>query len=811
MNIHTAKPFFLSLKWKYAFIISMVLLILHGFLTWNIYQKSKINFENHINAEHKKQVSILYGLINQSSNTMEQFIDSITQLEMDKPAPSEQKNFSNIKVFGKITGLLENYWSSWQVIWGFESLSLYIHEMNQLSNWGKKDPDLKQLYLLVIKTESPQQQIHCHQQCILYIAVPVLSQGRFKGVLSVGISVVDSLIAFKEITGADIGILLKDKIPAVTNAKNNRTLVQSFMKSRDKQSVEQNNNCEFLFNNEKYRINFLKMNTAPKDEASFIVIYNINKIYQDLQTRQNNTFFIALISLLITFILLFILLEKTVIRIKYFSKALPFLALTDVSSSFNKYQQAKETLLKQKKATYFSDELDQLFDSSINLSNQLEKLEDDRSLAEEKTMWLATHDPLTNLHNRRYFHAEFEKILDSSTRYKKKAALIYLDLDQFKVINDTQGHSAGDKLLIEVADTLKNLVRKTDLLCRVGGDEFTIITTDTELEGMISLATKINTGFSNIIFKEYKTSYQLGSSIGIAIYPEHGSTVKELLTNADMAMYKAKESGFNLYHIYNPKIHYHQELNKRLDWKKFIERAISEKWLTLYYQPILDLNNNYISHYECLLRIIDNTGKITMPFEFIKYAEELGLIETVDKTVINLAIKKHIELQQGKNRNLKLAINLSGQSINNERIKAEIKCLLTQPEVTAEKIIFEITETSAVTNFGNAQSFISEIQKLGCSIALDDFGTGFSSFYYLKNMSFDYVKIDGSFIKGIETEKEDKIFVKALSDVSRALGKKTIAEFVETENIVHILKDLQIDYAQGYYINKPCRNIKEPE
>jgi len=138
VNNHSAKPFFLSLKWKYALIISMVLLILHGFLTWNTYHKSNINFENYINAEHKKQVSILYGLINQSSNTMEQFIDSITQLEMDKPAPSEQKNFSNIKVFGKITGLLENYWSSWQVIWGFESLSLYIHEMNQLSNWGKK-------------------------------------------------------------------------------------------------------------------------------------------------------------------------------------------------------------------------------------------------------------------------------------------------------------------------------------------------------------------------------------------------------------------------------------------------------------------------------------------------------------------------------------------------------------------------------------------------------------------------------------------------------------------------------------------------
>jgi len=207
MNIHTAKPFFLSLKWKYAFIISMVLLILHGILTWNIYQKSNINFENYINAEYKKQVSILHGLINQSSKTMEQFIDSSTQLELEQPELiSKQKNSLNLQIFRKMTGLLENNWSSWQIIWGFESLSLYIHEIDKLSIWGKKDADLIQLYQFVIKTESPQQQIHCHQHCILYIAVPVLSQGKFKGVLSVGISVVDSLIAFKEITGADIGI-----------------------------------------------------------------------------------------------------------------------------------------------------------------------------------------------------------------------------------------------------------------------------------------------------------------------------------------------------------------------------------------------------------------------------------------------------------------------------------------------------------------------------------------------------------------------------------------------------------------------------
>jgi len=175
--------------------------------------------------------------------------------------------------------------------------------------------------------------------------------------------------------------------------------------------------------------------------------------------------------------------------------------------------------------------------------------------------------------------------------------------------------------------------------------------------------------------------------------------------------------------------------------------------------------------------------------------------------VINLAIEQHLELQERGKEHLKLAINLSGRSINSDIIKTEIKSLLKRTEVCSEKIIFEITETSAVTNFNSAQRFITEIRELGCQVALDDFGTGFSSFYYLKNMSFDYIKIDGAFIQRIDIDKEDKIFVKALSDVARALGKKTIAEFVETQNIIDILKDLHIDYAQGYHISKPLPEI----
>lgn len=430
----------------------------------------------------------------------------------------------------------------------------------------------------------------------------------------------------------------------------------------------------------------------------------------------------------------------------------------------------------------------------------------ERKLAEDQTLWIASHDPLTNLHNRRYFQNEFEKILTLSERYDNKVALFYLDLDQFKIVNDTQGHDSGDKLLIQVANSLSKISRKSDLLCRLGGDEFAIVTPINDMQGVEALAEKINHSMKDIIFQE-NVSYQVGFSVGVALYPEHGQSIHELLTNADLAMYKSKETGFNQYHIYNPKNNYHQEINKKLEWKQLIETAIAENWLTLYYQPILDLQTQTISHYECLLRIVKSDGEMMGPAEFIQYSEKLGLIESIDILVINLAIKQHLALQKNGKEHLKLAINLSGRSINSDKVKDEIKTLLQRPEVCSEKIIFEITETSAVTNFSSAQNFISEIRELGCQVALDDFGTGFSSFYYLKNMSFDYIKIDGAFIKRIDSDKEDKIFVKALSDVARALGKKTIAEFVESEQIVTILKELNIDYAQGYHISKPLPKI----
>jgi diguanylate cyclase (GGDEF)-like protein len=812
------KPFFLSLKWKSVILISVTLFLLHLVFSWFFFNKSNKDFEDQLLVEQNKQITILHGLINRSIDITGQFADSLIlmkSIQENSIVTDLKQNPANI--YNRLSYIMDYYWPKWKIIWGYESVSLYQKENNQVLNWGNFFISMDKLFKYVIKTENIQKVIYCQQQCFLYVAVPVLSQGQLKAVLSVGVPLSDTLINFEKITQADIAIEVKNSISALTHSQHNLPLLTNYLKNSQYKKNKYLVNDAFIFNDIHYRISHIAIEKqAELDQGNtptYYIINNIEKKYQHLISYQNSIVLITLASLLLIFLMLYYLLEQSVLNIKYISDALPLLSLKYFLNSstnenhVNKYQQARKVLSQHKQSNYIFDEIDQLQQNSIDLTRRLEQLESERNLAEEQSMWIATHDPLTNLHNRRYFQSEFEKSLNQAKRYQSKVTLFYLDLDNFKIINDTQGHQAGDKLLIAVADSLTKLIRNTDLICRIGGDEFAIITAISDLVGLISLATKINHNLNQICFDESKTAYSVGSSIGIAVYPEHGLTTHQLLANADLAMYKAKETAFNLFHIYDPAIDYNQELKKKLDWQSFIEKALRNNWLQLYYQPILDLQSNQISHYECLLRIIDDEGEITMPFEFIQYAENLGLIELVDITIINLAINKHKELQKTNQKHLKLAINLSGKSINSEKIKIEIKQLLSLTGVAAEKIIFEITETSAVENFTSAKLFINQIKDLGCHIALDDFGTGFSSFYYLKNMSFDYIKIDGAFIKGIETDKEDRVFVKALSEVAHALGKKTIAEFVETENIVAILKELNINYAQGYHIGKPSPKI----
>jgi diguanylate cyclase (GGDEF)-like protein/PAS domain S-box-containing protein len=433
----------------------------------------------------------------------------------------------------------------------------------------------------------------------------------------------------------------------------------------------------------------------------------------------------------------------------------------------------------------------------------------EKKAAEKRIIWLAEHDPLTDLCNRRKFTEEFEKSLQTAIRYGHENALLFLDLDEFKDINDTSGHKAGDDLLKAVAKTLIKVTRFTDLVARLGGDEFAILLPEIDSKGAQTLAKKILSELAQIDLSYGTVKHKVSSSIGIVHFPLQDASIHELLGFADLAMYKAKSSGKGTFHTFSADDQTQEQLETRVFWKHQIEEALENNSFVLHFQPILEIETNTIRHYEVLIRMRDaNSGEIRMPGQFIQVAEESGLIHNIDHYVLRHAMTKLASLQE-QGIDATFAINLSGAVVDDPVVLPLIKQLIKKHKVNPEKLIFEVTETSAVSNLQQAKKLMEAIKVLGCRFSLDDFGVGFSSFNYMRELPVDIIKIDGIFIKDLDKNEDDQLFVKALVDVAKGLGKKTVAEFVETKEILVLLKKYGVDYAQGYYIGRPENKLLE--
>jgi diguanylate cyclase (GGDEF)-like protein len=426
----------------------------------------------------------------------------------------------------------------------------------------------------------------------------------------------------------------------------------------------------------------------------------------------------------------------------------------------------------------------------------------ERKIAEARNIRMAYYDYLTGLGNRRKFQEEFAQKLASAERYGYQLALFYLDLDRFKEINDSSGHEAGDNFLKMVANALKETIRSTDLLCRIGGDEFTLLLPHADLPGVEHIANKINSVLKAQSFSCNGKTYAASASIGVAVFPMHGVTVNELMANADLAMYQAKELGRGQHHLFSPDYDYRSKVNQTVRWRNILEDAIANDKFVLFYQPILTIKSNNISHFECLIRLQQDDGQMLMPSDFVFRAEELGLISKIDRIVLKKAVMQHLEFNK-LGKKYKLSVNISKRSFDDPAIFDDFAFIFSNPEVDQTRIIFEITDSAAVSNYQSTNVLINQIRALGCVLALNDFGVEYPSLHYLKNAPVDYVKIDGSLIRHLDKNNDDRIFVKALIEMAHAFGKKTVAEFVESEEILTILKGFGIDYAQGYHIGKP--------
>ncbi len=425
---------------------------------------------------------------------------------------------------------------------------------------------------------------------------------------------------------------------------------------------------------------------------------------------------------------------------------------------------------------------------------------------EERIVYLADHDSLTGLFNRHRFQVELERAVEYAHRYGHSGALMFIDLDQFKYINDTLGHQVGDKFLKQTADRLSTGIRKVDILGRLGGDEFGIILPRTGKEEARIIADKILSNLvDGLLGSDSEGETAVTASIGIVMFPEQGDVPDNLLAMADTAMYSAKDKGRNTYRFYDDKDQHIKSMQEKLQWENKIRSALDEDNFVLHFQPIFDLQTRSIIHYEALLRMKDKDG-LTMPSTFLDIAERFGLIRDIDHWVL----KKAIQVQANSikdNNTISLAINISGRHFGDPKVLKWIRTYIADSGADPEKLIFEITETAAVENTEQARYFINELHKLGCKIALDDFGIGFSSFHYLKHMPVDIVKLDGSFVKNLDSDAFDRVFVKTMSDMASGLKIKCIAEFVEREETVEILKELNVEMGQGFHLARPAEKF----
>jgi len=423
--------------------------------------------------------------------------------------------------------------------------------------------------------------------------------------------------------------------------------------------------------------------------------------------------------------------------------------------------------------------------------------------AEAAIEYLAFHDSLTGLVNRSEFERRLERAVSRVQKGKTVNALLYLDLDQFKIVNDTCGHSAGDELLKQLSALLHARIRGRDTLARLGGDEFCVLLENCSLKEAKIIADDLRLLVNEFRFIWGDRFFSIGVSIGVVTIDKPGMSADELLSAADLACYAAKDQGRNCIQIYKNEDTSMRRRRKEMDWANRIDIALENNHFLLYQQLIIPLNGEGSSHYEYLLRLKDKR-RIILPGTFIAAAERYQRMSAIDRWVIDtsFAYLSNIKNKSSDEKHF-ISINLSGQSLSDDGLFKFVQTLLSKYELTPESICFEITETAAIANFRTAIDFVNRIKELGCLIALDDFGCGLSSFSYLKTLDIDFLKIDGSFIRNIEKNPIDRAIVEAINDIGHIAGFKTIAEYVETQKISKILKDIGIDYAQGYAIQKP--------
>lgn len=790
---------FISLFWKAVFGLALILSVLVTLFTYfSVEQLKKLQSQQR--AVNQQQFVIEYnGLLKKSAIQLINLIDVIPQL---------QSTSSDVE------SKIQEHWISMQITWGLESAALLDDEGNMIAQWGNtKIYPSERVVSRVLSSGSPIEEMRCSDLCQLAITSPVLSSEGAIRVIQLSVSLVDTLLDFQRITQTDIGLLT----PVASNPEYGRSLAETGMSfsALTNRAIIQNMIHDFAAsmnwkedfigpNQQKifvidsltsqYELMLLSEPDLLGNSAVVVFISDTTSLREQIEFTRQSYLTAGLIAIILSVLMVVMVLWRPIRSLQKQSKALPLLPQ-------GKYEEARHQLKNIISNAIFSDEISQLQSTSLQVTSQLENFHKELTQNTQKLFEMAHFDALTGLINRAYLTTLVDEKLASDNEHDRRFSLIYLDLDNFKHINDALGHIVGDNLLSIVASRLKSCVGAVDFVSRTGGDEFCLVINDVpSQEHVKDIAKRVLDVLQNPIAIDGRT-LAISTSIGITFSLVDGVSAASLLQNADLAMYQAKAGGKNNYHIFNHQLH--KDADTRMALEEELRSAVENNEFVLYYQPQIDLKSGALIGCEALIRWQHPTRGLLAPFFFIDTIENNGLIIPVGKWIIKEACRQCAEWNQMGLGDIKVSINLSARQFSDPDLIIDIQSAIQTYDISPKQLEFEVTESLLATDIQHAIELLKSLQSLGSTIAIDDFGTGYSSLNYIKQLPLDKLKVDRAFIKDLPDDNDDKQITAAIIAMAHTLNLRVVAEGVETEEQMHFLQTLSCEIGQGYLFDKP--------
>lgn len=784
---------YLSLKWKAVSLVLLILLILSGFMVVVNNQHLQALTEQQQQQALKKLDSQLSGSLQQSYRHNLQLIDLLPEMNHahDDSAHSSSR-------FAKV---LEKNWLNLQLNWGTERITLY--DENQDILWQSKSSiPSRQLNL----DEAPRWSIDCNISCRQIIAAPMIDSDGSTYYIQVEVSTADLLLDFNKTSGTEIGMLAPtaseetrlyslpgwhQSIKLMTNPEFSLSVLAQL---EGKMDFEQALKSTHRVRHQERSYDITVTPAGPDNDIHFIIIMDVTEAYSIVENTQSALINTALIGIVFFCITILALIWRPIDRLKNHSKILPLLIS-------EKFSEALTQLEKNRSQHWLKDEIDTLNTTEEDVCKQLSEMRTDIDHKARKLHNMAMFDSLTQLPNRRAFMQFIQESLERQTLTGEPFCLLFIDLDNFKRINDSLGHNAGDELLAVVAQRLKSCIRNTDVIARLGGDEFCIILEAMSCKDDYSVvAEHILKTLRHPISLNNK-EFIISASIGVVSAPQDGNNSQELLQNADTAMYEAKALGRNKF------LHFHPDMTRtvaaRLATENELRTALKEKQFTLHYQPQVNLRSGIVFGYEALIRWQHPQRGLLYPDEFIDILEETGLIVEVGRWVAEESCR---QVRNWLNKGLPLArvaINLSPRQLQEEDLTEQLTAALKRHRLDASHIELEVTESLIMEDMELTQKHLTKLRNVGFSIAIDDFGTGHSSLSHLKSLPLDILKIDRSFVMELTSNNDDQEIVSAIIAMAHKLKLQVIAEGVESAQHEEWLRENLCDYTQGYFYSRP--------